>query len=165
MPELFPGGRRKTSDDQWVSKEELYEQIGRLKAEVEWLKNSLRNRVDQGAVEFMDRFRPDEAKHHSAVGTVGDVAEHLLSPASGRMNREADANASYRRVGYSTSVTGQSQVGAGSKRQTQMRAVSEADQGHLGDCAQMQYHAPGFRTQGLPVSDTESVDRASGTNG
>ena len=37
MPKLFSGGRRKASDNQSVSKEELYEQIGRLKAEVEWL--------------------------------------------------------------------------------------------------------------------------------
>lgn len=36
--ELFADGRRKRKDDQSASEEELYEQIGRLKMEVEWLK-------------------------------------------------------------------------------------------------------------------------------
>ena len=38
VPELFADGRRKSSDEQSVSEQELYEQIGRLKMEVEWLK-------------------------------------------------------------------------------------------------------------------------------
>ena len=38
VPEIFADGRRKSSDDQTVSDQELYEQIGRLKVEVEWLK-------------------------------------------------------------------------------------------------------------------------------
>ena len=36
--ELFADGRRKRTDDQTASEPELYEQIGRLKMEVEWLK-------------------------------------------------------------------------------------------------------------------------------
>ena len=36
--ELFADGRRKRSDDQSANEQELYEQIGRLKMEVEWLK-------------------------------------------------------------------------------------------------------------------------------
>jgi transposase len=36
--ELFADGRRKRSDDPSVNEQELYEQIGRLKMEVEWLK-------------------------------------------------------------------------------------------------------------------------------
>ncbi len=36
--ELFADGRRKRRDDRTASEEELYEQIGRLKMEVEWLK-------------------------------------------------------------------------------------------------------------------------------
>jgi len=36
--ELFEDGRRKRRNEQSVSEEELYEQIGRLKMEVEWLK-------------------------------------------------------------------------------------------------------------------------------
>lgn len=38
VPELFADGRRKRSDEQSINEEELYEQIGRLKMEVEWLK-------------------------------------------------------------------------------------------------------------------------------
>lgn len=38
VPELFADGRRKRSDEQPVNEQELYEQIGRLKMEVEWLK-------------------------------------------------------------------------------------------------------------------------------
>ena len=36
--ELFEDGRRKRGADQTPNEEELYEQIGRLKMEVEWLK-------------------------------------------------------------------------------------------------------------------------------
>lgn len=36
VSELFADGRRKSSDE--VGEQELYEQIGRLKVEVEWLK-------------------------------------------------------------------------------------------------------------------------------
>lgn len=38
VPELFADGRRKRSDETASSEQELYEQIGRLKMEVEWLK-------------------------------------------------------------------------------------------------------------------------------
>lgn len=37
-PELFEDGRRKSRDETAADEEELYEQIGRLKMEVEWLK-------------------------------------------------------------------------------------------------------------------------------
>lgn len=36
--ELFVDGRKKRSDESSASEQELYEQIGRLKMEVEWLK-------------------------------------------------------------------------------------------------------------------------------
>jgi putative transposase len=36
--ELFEDGRRKSRDENSADEEELYEQIGRLKMEVEWLK-------------------------------------------------------------------------------------------------------------------------------
>ena len=36
--ELFADGRAKRSDDRSADEQELYEQIGRLKMEVEWLK-------------------------------------------------------------------------------------------------------------------------------
>jgi putative transposase len=36
--QLFEDGRRRKPDDSMVSQEELYEQIGRLKMEVDWLK-------------------------------------------------------------------------------------------------------------------------------
>jgi hypothetical protein len=36
--ELFEDGRGKSRDDSSAKAEELYEQIGRLKMEVEWLK-------------------------------------------------------------------------------------------------------------------------------
>jgi transposase len=36
--ELFADGRKSRQDEQSVAEEELYEQIGRLKMEVEWLK-------------------------------------------------------------------------------------------------------------------------------
>ncbi len=35
---LFPDGRRRKQDDASADEQELYEQIGRLKMEVEWLK-------------------------------------------------------------------------------------------------------------------------------
>jgi transposase-like protein len=38
VPELFADGRRQRKDDRTVDEQELYEQIGRLKMEVEWLK-------------------------------------------------------------------------------------------------------------------------------
>lgn len=38
VPELFADGRQGKRDDRSASEEELYEQIGRLKMEVEWLK-------------------------------------------------------------------------------------------------------------------------------
>lgn len=38
VSELFVDGRRKRTDDQSASEQELFEQIGRLKMEVEWLK-------------------------------------------------------------------------------------------------------------------------------
>lgn len=38
VPELFVDGRRKGTAEQTSDEQELYEQIGRLKMEVEWLK-------------------------------------------------------------------------------------------------------------------------------
>lgn len=38
VPELFADGRRQRKEDQAADEQELYEQIGRLKMEVEWLK-------------------------------------------------------------------------------------------------------------------------------
>ena len=38
VPELFADGRRHRKDDQAADEQELYEKIGRLKMEVEWLK-------------------------------------------------------------------------------------------------------------------------------
>ena len=38
VPALFEDGRRGRRDEQSAREEELYEQIGRLKMEVEWLK-------------------------------------------------------------------------------------------------------------------------------
>ena len=37
-PELFVDGRRRRQDESSADEQELYEQIGRLKMEVEWLK-------------------------------------------------------------------------------------------------------------------------------
>jgi hypothetical protein len=37
-PELFEDGRRKEQPQSTAKEDELYEQIGRLKMEVEWLK-------------------------------------------------------------------------------------------------------------------------------
>lgn len=37
-PELFVDGRRRKTDEPAADEQELYEQIGRLKMEVEWLK-------------------------------------------------------------------------------------------------------------------------------
>jgi putative transposase len=37
-PELFVDGRSKRTEDRSADEQELYEQIGRLKMEVEWLK-------------------------------------------------------------------------------------------------------------------------------
>jgi len=37
-PELFAGGGRRKQDEASAEEQELYEQIGRLKMEVEWLK-------------------------------------------------------------------------------------------------------------------------------
>jgi len=37
-PELFEDGRRKDQDQSSAKEEELFEQIGRLKVEVDWLK-------------------------------------------------------------------------------------------------------------------------------
>jgi putative transposase len=37
-PELFADGRRRRQEEASAQEEELYEQIGRLKMEVEWLK-------------------------------------------------------------------------------------------------------------------------------
>ncbi|HEX4148902.1 MAG TPA: transposase [Pirellulales bacterium] len=36
--ELFEDGRRRRADEETASQQELYEQIGRLKMELEWLK-------------------------------------------------------------------------------------------------------------------------------
>ena len=38
VPDLFADGRRKPSGEEGANEQELYEQIGRLKVEVEWLK-------------------------------------------------------------------------------------------------------------------------------
>jgi transposase-like protein len=38
VPELFADGRRRPKEDTSADEQELYEQIGRLKMEVEWLK-------------------------------------------------------------------------------------------------------------------------------
>ena len=38
VPELFADGRSRKSDEASADEQELYEQIGRLKMEVEWLK-------------------------------------------------------------------------------------------------------------------------------
>ena len=38
VSELFADGRKNRQDEQSVDEQELYEQIGRLKMEVEWLK-------------------------------------------------------------------------------------------------------------------------------
>ena len=40
-PELFEDGRRKRKEDRETNENELYEQIGRLKMEVDWLKKKL----------------------------------------------------------------------------------------------------------------------------
>ncbi len=41
-PELFEDGRSKRATEDTANDQELYEQIGRLKMEVEWLKKSCR---------------------------------------------------------------------------------------------------------------------------
>ena len=38
VPDLFADGRRRKQNESSVDEQELYEQIGRLKMEVEWLK-------------------------------------------------------------------------------------------------------------------------------
>ena len=38
VTELFADGRRKSSEENGANEQELYEQMGRLKMEVEWLK-------------------------------------------------------------------------------------------------------------------------------
>ncbi len=38
VPELFADGRRRKPDESSANEQELFEQIGRLKMEVEWLK-------------------------------------------------------------------------------------------------------------------------------
>lgn len=40
-PELFEDGRRKGKEDRETNENELYEQIGRLKMEVDWLKKKV----------------------------------------------------------------------------------------------------------------------------
>jgi hypothetical protein len=44
VAELFADGRQRRAD-QATNEQELYEQIGRLKMEVEWLKKSCRGRL------------------------------------------------------------------------------------------------------------------------
>jgi len=43
LPELFADGRRKKKGDHETRENELYEQIGRLKMEVDWLKIKVDN--------------------------------------------------------------------------------------------------------------------------
>ena len=92
VPEIFADGRRKSADDQSVSDQELYEQIGRLKVEVEWLKKSPNSWVESEGVKVMDRTGSSRSEHHSAVRTAWVASKHRVLPASRRVAREhADA--------------------------------------------------------------------------
>jgi len=46
-PELFEDGRRRDQELSSAKEEELYEQIGRVKMEVEWLKKNLPSSVEE----------------------------------------------------------------------------------------------------------------------
>ena len=54
---LFEDGRRKRANDKTPDEEELYEQIGRLKMEVEWLKKISRARLRRNANGSTRRIR------------------------------------------------------------------------------------------------------------
>jgi transposase-like protein len=59
---LFRDGRRRDHDESQGIQAEHYEQIGRLKMEVEWLKKSLLRRICGWENRSADRFRPSFAR-------------------------------------------------------------------------------------------------------
>jgi putative transposase len=81
LEEIFEDGRcRKKADESTATLDELYQQIGRLKMELEWVKKKLPSSLDarRSLIEH-DESGPS-LRRQSEIRTVGRGSQFLLSP-------------------------------------------------------------------------------------
>ena len=91
MPELFVDGRTRKSRDSEADSNALYEEIGRLKVELDWLKKkwecSTRGTACAGGP------GPSGPQYSAAVRAAGRQPRRLVLRTSGRKRRELAADA------------------------------------------------------------------------
>lgn len=161
VTELFADGRGKASENGVAKEQELYEQIGRLKMEVEWLKKSRSCWTEPTGVTDMDRSGTQLDRHRAAVRTGWFAEEQLLLPAPGRDGREPGADATHRRGLHPVAVLRITQAGVGTRGQSQARSAVDAADGHRGGGRQASHDEASSRTPDLSVFAAESPGRAS----
>ena len=148
---LFRDGRRREHDDSQAIQAELYEQIGRLKMELEWLKKKLPAAADlkRALVEPSSTIRAS-----SAMRTPRPQPLELLSAAGRRVGGEPAADAVDRRAVHEDAVLRQSAddgcLGAiRGDGQSQAGAAADAADGPGSDFSQAADHRRGARHDGF----------------
>jgi transposase len=99
---LFRDGRRRATDDDRATEDELYERIGRLNMEVEWLKGSVAHLGWGQAGPRPARYpRPE---HRLTMRSARPESIDLLSPADRRVGGESSAHTADRRQVHGDAV-------------------------------------------------------------
>lgn len=91
LAELFVDGRKRKRSDCDVEKDALYEEIGRLKVELDWLKKKLVCSIEERR-ELVET-RPCRDQRPASVRTAGREPLGAVLPTSGRERGEPEADA------------------------------------------------------------------------
>ncbi len=156
--DLFADGRSRQKETQTADEQELYEQIGRLKMEVEWLKKSSASSVNTEGTTHMDRTRTCSSEHHPAMRVAGSLTQHVVLPAPRRDLREPGVDASHRRAVSGDAVLWFTPDGGDAGGESQAGPTTDADDGNRGELRRSSRHAAPDRTQDLPLFAAECGD-------
>src|SRR5271166_4198965 len=99
----------------------------------------------------MDRSRPSEPQHSTAVRTAGPAALHLLLPASAGERGELAAVAHPRRVVSEVTLLWQPEDGRPVRRGPPSRAAADAHPGHRSPLSQTELEPSGAGPPDLPL--------------
>ena len=161
--EVFSSGKTDAAQADEALKAELYQQIGKLQVEVDWLKKSPDFRVN-GAT-GMDRTGSRRSQHRRAMRAYGNLAVGPLLHAGSEKRTKPEANAFAGRAihahallwGASNDVLAERTRLCG---EPETRATAAAADGTGSDLSKATVVTVGGRTPHLPLSAAGSEDRA-----
>src|SRR6266446_3269323 len=163
LPEVFTGRRARAAQDSETLQAQLYEEIGRLKVELDWLKRKVH--LASGAEASADRAGPSDAQRDGAMRAAGGPASELVLPAGPAVADDPGTVGSVGRAVHADAVLwipADDGLAAerGLPRQSQARAPVAAAPGARDDLSEAEDEHPGAGPSDLSVPVARPADHA-----